>query len=425
MKFPLRWLIVIWILIILLVVVRLFFFYTQQEKIVEGQQIQGSGQIQTQPKLKNNSQTFMLSLADHSYYVTTSLNQPLWYGEYIYLTGKVKIAGTAPHTFLTVSFPKIVISQNQSVLAVWTQKIRSHVAATYSEILPDDLSALLLGMVFGVQQQMSKAFLTSLQVTGVMHVIAASGMNITLIAGAVMGMTNRLFNRKLAILISLAAIFFYTALAGFQSSIVRAAIMGGFSFGANLIGRQRQSIYILILTATLMLLYNPLYLIDIGFQLSFLATAGILLIKPLFDQLVKKWHQKHFFILDDFSTSFAAQLGTTPILMTNFGYYNPLSVFINLFVLWTVAPLMLLGGLAAICGYIYPPLADLLLYLSYPFLYYFATIIQITAIFPSVWRLDMVPWTLQLGYYLVLTGGLLFISKKIIPPDHLQEAKNV
>ncbi|MDA8442990.1 MAG: ComEC/Rec2 family competence protein, partial [Peptococcaceae bacterium] len=99
--------------------------------------------------------------------------------------------------FISMSHPKIEIVQQQWWLFSFTNDIRTKVYATYLDILPQDLASLLLGMVFGVQPPMSFNFLNSLKMAGVMHIIAASGMNITLVAAAVMSLTGSFLRRKM------------------------------------------------------------------------------------------------------------------------------------------------------------------------------------------------------------------------------------
>jgi len=122
--------------------------------------------------------------------------------------------------------------------------------------------------------------------------------------------------------------------------------------------------YILFLTGFVMLFLWPQFLTDVGFQLSFAATLGIMVIPSLF----KRWENA---LSGDFLTTFSAQATTLPILLGSFGTYSLWSVLVNLLVLWTVPVLMILGGFAAMVSFVFAPLSKLLLYLCLPFLVYF------------------------------------------------------
>src|SRR3989344_9386531 len=122
----------------------------------------------------------------------------------------------------------------------------------FNRVLPINYSSLLLGITFGIKEKMTDNFLNNLRITGVMHVIAASGMNVTLFGGFITAVFSFFLKRQLALLLSIFGILFYVVLAGFEPSIIRAAIMGILVFSAQILGRQRLSSYGLILAGYLM-----------------------------------------------------------------------------------------------------------------------------------------------------------------------------
>lgn len=257
------------------------------------------GTIQNQPKVLGDKQRFTILSRGSSFLVTTQVDPSYWYGQSLQIKGALKISLSNGRELLALSYPLIRVSPQQSVLAVWSEGIREHVGKIYGQVLPDDWAGLLSGMLFGVQADFSPNFLLALRYTGVMHIIAASGMNITLTAGGLMGILLKFFHRRMAIVLCLVSIFAYTALAGFQPSIIRAAIMGSMTLAAGLIGRQSYSVIGLFVAAVGMLFINPGWLFDIGFQLSFLATAGLFFLKPLVDRLLSKWLKKDNIFLAD------------------------------------------------------------------------------------------------------------------------------
>jgi len=191
-------------------------------------------------------------------------------------------------TVYSMYFPKVVaVEDPKSTLLAVTVFIRQSVADLLNKILPPDLSSLLLGIVFGIKGPMSKEFINNLRLAGVMHVIAASGMNITMIAGFLSAIFMLFLKRQVALIASILGFIFYAFLAGMQSSIIRAAIMGILVFSSQVLGRQNLAAYGLFLAGFIILMISPLLISDVGFQLSFTATLGLLHIGPLFKRVEK------------------------------------------------------------------------------------------------------------------------------------------
>jgi len=230
-------------------------------------------------------------------------------------------------------------------------------------------------------------------------------MNVTMVSGFFFYLFSLLLRRQLAVFLSVAGIIFYDFLTVFQASIVRASIMAVIAFSAQILGKQRDGLYALCLTGLVMLLWQPNYLTDVGFQLSFASTLGILVIP----RLLKRFENG---ITADLITTFSAQIATLPILISGFGVYSIWSIVVNALVLWTVPILMILGGFAAIAAFIFAPLARLLLYLCLPFLLFFEAVANFFAGLKGASTFQNVPWQLVAAYYLILVSVLIFAFQK-------------
>jgi len=121
-----------------------------------------------------------------------------------------------------------------------------------------------------------------------------------------------------------------------------------------------------------MLVINPTWMGDLGFILSFVATGSLLIFEG---RIHKKLKLIPEFLKEGLSTSLAAQIGVTPILFVTFGQFNILSPVVNALVLWTVPPLMIFGAVGGILGMTIPVMGKLVLYLSYPLLWWFVSVI--------------------------------------------------
>jgi competence protein ComEC len=403
-----RILIFISILLIALVL-KIGWFYSHQTQHEDGEQINFVTMVISDPTFFGNSQNFSINLpTGEVVYVQTAGYPQRSYGDQMSVVGKLKVKLLSKnHQILTLSFPKIESVKNgENYFLAVINLIRQKIIADFQSVLPKDSAALLLGIVFGFKVDFSKTFLANLKIVGVMHVIAASGMNVTMVGGFFFYIFSLFLKRQWAILTSIVGILFYDCLAGFQASIVRASIMAIIAFSAQILGKQRDGLYALFLTALVMLFWQPNYLTDVGFQLSFASTMGILVIP----RLLKRFENG---ITSDLITTFSAQIATLPILISGFGAYSLWSIVVNTLVLWTVPILMILGGFAAILTFIFEPLAKLLLYLCLPFLLFFEAVISFFAGLSGAISLQNVPWQFVAGYYLLLIAILAFGFQKM------------
>lgn len=395
------------VFLILVLLLRLFLFYSQKTEYQDGQNLSFETTLLSDPKFTGNYQNLSVNLPTGELMFVQTAGYPEYnYGERISISGTLKIKLlNGKNTILSMSFPKITLVKNgENFFLAVVNSIRQKIINSFQTVLPKDSSALLLGIVFGIKEDFSKTFLADLKTVGVMHVIAASGMNVTMVSGFFFYIFSLIFKRQKAICLSIAGVLFYDFLAGFQASIIRASIMATLAFSSQILGRQRDGIYILFLTAFIMLLLWPQFLTDIGFQLSFASTLGIMVIPNLF----KKWENA---LSGDLLTTISAQAATLPLLLGSFGTYSLWSVVVNALVLWTVPVLMILGGFAAIVSFIFAPLAKLLLYLCLPFLLYFQSITGFFAGLKASLTVQNLPWQLTAAYYLFLLSVLVFVFK--------------
>lgn len=251
---------------------------------------------------------------------------------------------------------------------------RNSIIIFYQKVLPEPMSGLLAGIVIGSKGALSSDFYNQTKVAGVAHVVVASGTNVTFVVSFLMGVLTLFLSRKKAIFFVIVGIVLYLFISGFDAPLIRAAIMASMLFLSQESGRIVSTWRVLVITAGLMLVYNPDWLVDIGFILSFVSTMGLM----LFEQRIRKWLRKVPEILKEgLSTSLAAQIGVAPILFVTFGQFNIWSPLINALVLWTIPPLMILGALGGVLGLVFPFLGKVILWLSYPLLWWFVKIVSL------------------------------------------------
>jgi competence protein ComEC len=232
--------------------------------------------------------------------------------------------------------------------------------------LPQPESCLASGILLGGSSCFSKELQNDFSKTGMTHIVAVSGYNVTIIAEYLMilGINLGLW-RKQAIWFALFGIVFFVFMVGLPSSAVRAGVMGGILLWAMKNGRLANSVNAILLTAAIMLFFNPLLLRwDIGFQLSFLATLGIILIFPILENIFIK-RNKGLGIFEAICLTVSAQIFVLPIILYNFKIVSVISVLANLLVLPFIPISMLLVFLLILFAFVFPPLVFLFAWISF------------------------------------------------------------
>lgn len=275
-----------------------------------------------------------------------------------------------------------------------------------SQMLPSPQAQLLSGILLGNKKDLPGQFKLALRDTSTLHIVVVSGQNLSLAAGLFLNLAG-LIRRRTAIILSFLMIIFYTILTGAQVPVLRASFMVSFAFLAQILGREKDSPWILGLTASLMLLINPKWILDLSFQLSFLATFGVIVVAPVFLKYLKNLP----FLGQDLGVTLGAQAMVTPVIASNFHQFSLVSVFANMLVLWTVAPIMILGSLMILVDLVWQGGAQILAFFTNAFLAYFIYIIQFFAHLPNAWvYVGEFNWLVWVGYYLVLAGFMLSLK---------------
>ncbi|OGE37334.1 hypothetical protein A3B45_04620 [Candidatus Daviesbacteria bacterium RIFCSPLOWO2_01_FULL_39_12] len=274
-----------------------------------------------------------------------------------------------------------------------------------AEFLPSPQAELLSGILIGQNKKLPAGFKLSLRDTSTLHIVVASGQNLSMVAGFFLGLSG-LIKKKNAVLLGLLAAILYTLLTGLQVPILRAAVMFGLASLAQLFGRDKDSWRILAVTAGAMLLINPNWITEISFQLSFLATFGVVVVAPIF----LKWLKVVPIIGQDLAVTLAAQLMVTPVIAQNFHQISLVSLITNTLILWTIPFIMIGGAIMIILGFFWSFLGQLVSLVVIALLSYFIYIVKFFASLPFAWEyIGEKLWIVWVGYYLMVGGVLHFM----------------
>lgn len=241
--------------------------------------------------------------------------------------------------------------------------IKNKLKSSLNKIIPVPESAFMEALLFGDESNISESWKEKLNVTGTRHIAAVSGMNITILVFILFDFLLFLgFWKDHAFYLSIFLIVFYVLMTGAGASVVRAGAMSIFYLMAEYFGRRNNGSRILIITLIIMLSFNPFLIHDIGFQLSFLALAGLIYIYPILSEFFKKFPNR-FEIKNNLLGTLSAQVFTLPILIYNFGHISAISPFSNILILPLLPLITISGFIIAFIGMFFKKLA---LFISWP-----------------------------------------------------------
>ncbi|CCI35599.1 ComEC/Rec2 family competence protein [Microcystis aeruginosa] len=289
---------------------------------------------------------------------------------------------------------EIIINKKSPTWGVW--QIRQRIVEAQIQGLGQEKGTLLSSITLGRQAVNLPAKITDLFIkTGLAHILAASGFHVAILLGFVLTITRNL-SPKQQFIIALTILIIYGTLTGLQPSVLRAILMGIGALIGLLYNRQVNSLGSLLLAATILLLWQPLWIWDLGFQLSFLATLGLIITVPLLKNKIDYFPN---LIAEPIAISLAATLWTMPLLMFTFNSIALYNIPINIITTPLVTLISLGGVFTAFLGLIYPPLGSI----SASILYYpLELLLQITNFFSLLPFSTYSTGKLSLGVMLII-----------------------
>ena len=297
----------------------------------------------------------------------------------------------------------------QATLLRW----RDDAAARIKQLMPDPEASLLQGILLGNDDGISPEVKEAFSAVSATHIIAISGANMVVVAGFLQALAGRFAKEPWIAIITLAGVTVYTIFVGANPAVVRAAIMTSLTLIAARLGRQTYGPASLGFTALAMTALNPYVLWDVGFQLSFLATAGLIFyVEPIQNWLAKRLPQTlsnkgagaiSGIFSDAVVVTIAAQFMTAPIIALYFGRLPLLSLPVNFLIIPAQPPIMILGGLGVLASFVVWPVGQALAWAGWLFLAYTVLIVRLFAALP----LASIQTTLSLEAMAAFYGALL------------------
>ena len=285
------------------------------------------------------------------------------------------------------------------------------VATKIRQLWHEPMASFMAGLLYGYRGGLGT--LNELfSRTGVTHIVAISGYNITIIAMILMTLTKYLYiPRKRAFYMIVCGIALFVLFAGASASVVRAGIMGVIVLVSKQMGRSSRISNVMILTAVLMTIQNPYILMyDAGFQLSFISTLGLVYLTPLLETYTKKIPEI-FGIKESLVSTIAAIVATLPLILFQFGRLSIVAPIVNVLILWIIPWIMIVGFFAVVASFIFFPLAQIISWIAWIGMKYIVVVVTFFA------RLDFadvdmtISWYMMIGLYISM---VYWIHKKQI-----------
>ena len=258
-------------------------------------------------------------------------------------------------------------------------QLRRTLEASLRSALPEPHASLTAGIVLGTRAGTPPELRTALAATGTSHIVAVSGFNVTVLAAMLGYVAIRIVGRPWALIPMFLVVWGYTLLVGAPPSAVRAAVMVSLVFVAQAVGRLPDPVTVLAVTGALMLAWDPTLLLDLGFQLSFAATAGLILFAgPIADRLPVLPR----LVREPLAVALAAEVATLPLALGTFHTLSLVAPLANLLLGPSASAIMLSGALLAALGSL-PGLGQLLAWTTWGLVSYVLAVINWAAELPG------------------------------------------
>lgn len=408
------------------------------------------GYLDAEPQWREKNQLFILRakeiilpghrvLIDERILITTNLYPRYSFGKALEIKGKLQ----KPEAFEDFDYPVYLAKDDIYFLSYfpqiqncsapskkclpklsWQDKARlffgrpifsfkQRFESAISRAVPEPNASFLQGIVLGSRSGMPEGLKEDFRRTGTSHIFAISGWNITVLSQIIGGFFLIFFMRKTAFWFTLGAIGVFVILTGASASVMRAAVMGILVLLARRQGRLYQAVNAIVFAGAIMILINPKVLrFDVGFQLSFLATLGLIYISPLLEEKLSKMRE-FFGMKESLIATLSAAIAILPVAISHFNQLSLAAIPVNMLVLPVVPWAMLAGFLAGIAGLGYDILGQAFGWIAWLFSAYTIGIIRLFARLPfGSFPLNL-HWVFTTPYYAVLVYFLTRTKNKV------------
>jgi competence protein ComEC len=287
----------------------------------------------------------------------------------------------------------IVASHQASMVKDIILQFKATAHQVLQRLYPEPQTALLSGILLGIDSNIPDTLEDAFNTTGTGHIVAISGFNLSIVAGGFASLSRRIFKKRGKTFAALTGLWLYVVMVGASAAVLRAGVMS--TLGVIAVHEQRKVHGPTALAAAVLVLtlLNPYTLWDVGFQLSFAATLGMVLytrslenalqtflegwLKPEHAAALVRWSSESLLV------TIAAQLVTVGVTVSAFQRLSLVSLLTNLLILPVQLYIMLFGGVSLLVGLVFVPMAQLIAWIAWLFLAYTTTVVELLARLPN------------------------------------------
>lgn len=344
-----------------------------------GQEVMLEGVIAREPDVREQNIQLYVEVDDTNDLVLVSVERftEVAYGDRVSVAGELEI----PETFVTdfgrtflypeylkakgvqfrISFAQVEVLEsgggNRVVGELLTFK--EAFVAKLGTVLSEPQSGLGIGLLLGVKRALGEELEEAFRRSGIIHIVVLSGYNVMLVVAFVLFILGTFLPFTARAVFGIIAIVLFALLVGLSPTVVRASIMAVLVLLAPLLGRRYDLLRALVVAGWGMILINPYILLyDVGFQLSFLATLGLILVAPQFELLLMK-APNTLKVREFFIATLATQVAVAPLLLYQIGELSLIALLVNVLVLPMVGVAMLLTFITGMLAFVSGSLASI------------------------------------------------------------------
>lgn len=297
-----------------------------------------------------------------------------------------------------------ILTKVGAVLATWRDAIIDKISLA----LPEPQGSLMSGILLGNRVKLNQDLINTFRAVGLTHIIAVSGYNLTILTANAVSIFWPIIGRR-SLWVSAAIIVVFVLITGAPASILRAAVMAITVIVAKYLGRPSRGINVLIFGATVLALFEPKILFDIGFQLSVAATYGLIRLSPYLGRILSRTFLPKT-LQEIMAETLAAIIMTTPLIIGHFERLSVISPVSNILVLPLIPLAMAIGIIAIPLLLAIPAVGNVLMLASWPLLTWIIFISQRLQALPFASTNLTLPVWIIAGLMVILVGGLEWLN---------------
>lgn len=277
------------------------------------------------------------------------------------LREKYYLRNIVGNIYLNKQVPKIIALPKQESLFVKLQKISSYYREQLLQIMPAKQAALVQALILGGSRDIPASIWHDFTLTGLIHVLCISGLHTGLVALLLLSVCRFLFRHdKLAAGIAISGVLLYMLISGLSLPIIRAGIMSIILIAAAFVGRKAYTPAVFAFTLLIMVAVKANIILELSFQLTFLATGALIFVAPRLHQFIARYTDSEAISLS-LAAVCSVQLVLLPILVNNFHQFSLIALFSNMLLVPLVEIIIILIVFGSALLFILPALGKIIL----------------------------------------------------------------